>query len=55
MENPVEPLVPDQAARWPWRMPRWATISEASVFLAFSIFFLVYGVTPLLRPRSKTG
>ncbi len=48
MENPVEPLVPDQAARRPWRMPRWAVISEAAVFLAFSIFFLVYGVTPIL-------
>ncbi len=29
-------------------MPRWATICEASVFLAFSIFCLVYGVTPIL-------
>ncbi len=29
-------------------MPRWATLCEASVFLAFSIFFLVYGVTPVL-------
>jgi 4-amino-4-deoxy-L-arabinose transferase-like glycosyltransferase len=29
-------------------MPRWTTISEAAVFLAFSIFFLVYGVTPIL-------
>jgi len=29
-------------------MPRWATICEASVFLAFSVFFLVYGVTPAL-------
>jgi len=48
MENPVEPLVPDRAARRPWRMPRWTTISEAAVFLAFSIFFLVYGVTPIL-------
>jgi 4-amino-4-deoxy-L-arabinose transferase-like glycosyltransferase len=48
MENPVEPLVPDRAARRPWRMPRWATISEAAVFLAFSVFFLVYGVTPIL-------
>jgi len=48
MENPVEPLVPDRAARRPWRMPRWATISEAAVFLAFSIFFLVYGVTPIM-------
>ncbi|MGD1105910.1 MAG: glycosyltransferase family 39 protein [Terracidiphilus sp.] len=44
----MEPLVPDRAARRPWRMPRWTTISEAAVFLAFSIFFLVYGVTPIL-------
>ena len=29
-------------------MPRWATITEAAVFLAFSVFFIVYGVTPLL-------
>ena len=29
-------------------MPRWSTICEASVFLAFSVFFLVYGVTPVL-------
>ncbi len=29
-------------------MPRWPTISEASVFLIFTVFFLIYGVTPLL-------
>jgi 4-amino-4-deoxy-L-arabinose transferase-like glycosyltransferase len=29
-------------------MPRWATISEASIFVAFTVFFLVYGVTPAL-------
>ncbi|MGA2570675.1 MAG: glycosyltransferase family 39 protein [Terracidiphilus sp.] len=29
-------------------MPRWATVCEASVFLAFTILFLVYGVTPYL-------
>ena len=29
-------------------MPRRATIYEAAVFLAFSVFFLVYGVTPFL-------
>lgn len=48
MENSVEPLVPDKAARRPWGMPRGATIYEAAVFLVFSIFFLVYGVTPIL-------
>src|SRR6202453_1697749 len=51
MENPVEPPeppVPDQPARRRWRMPSWAIISEASVFVAFSVFFLLYGVTPYL-------
>ena len=28
-------------------MPRWATVCEAVVFLAFAVFFLVYGVTPI--------
>jgi 4-amino-4-deoxy-L-arabinose transferase-like glycosyltransferase len=29
-------------------MPSWATVAEASVFLAFTVFFLLYGLTPLL-------
>jgi 4-amino-4-deoxy-L-arabinose transferase-like glycosyltransferase len=29
-------------------MPRWFTICEATVFLAFTVFFLVYGLTPVL-------
>jgi hypothetical protein len=48
MEISVEPPVPDKAARRRWRMPSWAIISEASVFLAFSVFFLGYGLTPFL-------
>src|SRR5277367_2074250 len=48
MENSVEPPAPDKAARRPRRMPSWAIISEASVFIAFSVFFLGYGVTPFL-------
>jgi 4-amino-4-deoxy-L-arabinose transferase-like glycosyltransferase len=48
MENLKEPPVPEKAARRPWRMPRWATLSEAAIFLGFSVFFIVYGVTPLL-------
>jgi len=45
--DPVEPG--SQAPRnWRQRLPRWATVSEASVFLAFAIFFLIYGLTPLL-------
>ncbi len=48
MENPVESSGPDRPALRRWSMPRWSTLCEASVFLAFTIFFLVYGVTPLL-------
>ncbi len=33
---------------WRERLPSWATVSEAGVFLAFTVFFLLYGVTPLL-------
>ena len=29
-------------------MPRWPIVIEATIFLAFSIFFLFYGLTPLL-------
>jgi 4-amino-4-deoxy-L-arabinose transferase-like glycosyltransferase len=48
MENSVEPPVPEKAARRQWCMPRRPTIIEAAVFLASSVFFLVYGVTPFL-------
>ncbi|HEX8810684.1 MAG TPA: glycosyltransferase family 39 protein [Terracidiphilus sp.] len=30
------------------RLPSWSTVAEASVFLVFSVFFLLYGVTPIL-------
>jgi 4-amino-4-deoxy-L-arabinose transferase-like glycosyltransferase len=29
-------------------MPRWPILIEAAIFLAFTIFFLAYGLTPLL-------
>ena len=29
------------------RLPRWATVCEGAVFLAFTLFFLFYGQTPL--------
>ncbi len=29
-------------------MPRWSIVCEASIFLAFTIFFLLYGLTPVL-------
>jgi 4-amino-4-deoxy-L-arabinose transferase-like glycosyltransferase len=30
------------------RLPGWATVSEAAVFTLFAVFFISYGVTPLL-------
>jgi len=40
--------VPDSPKRWLSRLPRWATFSEVAVFLAFTVYFLVYGLTPML-------
>ena len=48
MGNFAEPPAPEQVAPWPPRMPRWATVGEVAIFLAFSIFFLLYGLTPIL-------
>jgi 4-amino-4-deoxy-L-arabinose transferase-like glycosyltransferase len=48
MGNPVEPSAPDRSAGRRWRMPRGSTLIEAAIFLAFTIFFLVYGLTPVL-------
>ncbi len=30
------------------KLPNWATVCEATVFVAFAVFFILYGVTPLL-------
>ena len=48
MENPVEPSGPHLPAPPRTRLFRRANIIEASVFLAFTVFFLAYGLTPLL-------
>jgi len=39
---------PDLSQGWRIRLPRWATVGEASVFLAFVLFFLLYGQIPLV-------
>lgn len=39
---------PEPPRSWRERLPSWPTIAEASVFLGFAIFFLLYGLTPLL-------
>ena len=38
----------ESPAGWRKRLPSWATACEAAVFLAFSVFFIIYGQTPLL-------
>jgi 4-amino-4-deoxy-L-arabinose transferase-like glycosyltransferase len=43
-----EPSAPETPPGWRIRLPRWATVREASVFLAFVLFFLLYGQTPLV-------
>jgi 4-amino-4-deoxy-L-arabinose transferase-like glycosyltransferase len=48
MENPLEPSASHQPAGARWRMPRWSILCEAAIFLAFTIFFLFYGLTPVL-------
>lgn len=48
MDQTLESLSPDAPKSLRERLPSWATISEVSVFLAFTIFFLFYGVTPIL-------
>jgi 4-amino-4-deoxy-L-arabinose transferase-like glycosyltransferase len=48
VENILEPSAPSSPPHWRKRLPRWATVAEVSVFLAFAVFFLLYGVTPYL-------
>ena len=48
VETTLEPPAPELHANRRKRLPPWATVREAAVFLAFTVFFLVYGLTPLL-------
>jgi 4-amino-4-deoxy-L-arabinose transferase-like glycosyltransferase len=48
MENSVEQPVADPPAPPHWSLPRGTTVVEVLVFLAFSVFFLLYGLTPIL-------
>ena len=48
VENLLEtpgPVSPERRRR---RLPKWATVCEAAVFLIFAVFFLTYGETPFL-------
>lgn len=48
METAPQPSAPAGPETWRKRLPRWATVAEASVFLLSAVFFLAYGLTPLL-------
>ena len=48
METTLEPPVPDSPKSWRSRPPTWSTVREVAVFLFFTVFFLFYGLTPLL-------
>jgi 4-amino-4-deoxy-L-arabinose transferase-like glycosyltransferase len=47
VETIQEPSALQSPLGWRRRLPRWATVCEASVFLVFTLFFLFYGQTPL--------
>jgi Dolichyl-phosphate-mannose-protein mannosyltransferase len=48
VEKTLEPSAPDLVESPRRRRPSWATVREVAVFLAFTILFLSYGLTPLL-------
>ncbi|MGO9317400.1 MAG: ArnT family glycosyltransferase [Terracidiphilus sp.] len=48
MDTFQEPSASDSPQGWRRRLPRWATVGEASVFLTFVLFFLLYGQIPLV-------
>jgi hypothetical protein len=47
METSLEPPAPDSVKTRQRRLPSWASVREVSAFLAFSIFFLLYGLVPV--------
>ena len=47
VETIQEPSAPDSPQGWRMRLPRWGTVCEGAVFLCFTLFFLLYGQTPL--------
>jgi 4-amino-4-deoxy-L-arabinose transferase-like glycosyltransferase len=46
METTLESSAPDSHENFRKRLPSWATVCEATVFLLFTVFFLAYGLTP---------
>ncbi len=48
METQLNPVAQDSPEGRRLRLPTWATFCEATVFVVFSAFFILYGVVPLL-------
>ena len=48
METTLESSATESPERPRKRLPSWAAVRELTVFLLFTVFFLVYGLTPLL-------
>jgi len=46
VETQLEPSASDSPKGFRKWLPAWASVAEASVFLLFAVFFLLYGVTP---------
>jgi 4-amino-4-deoxy-L-arabinose transferase-like glycosyltransferase len=46
LEPFLKPPDPDSPDELHWRLPRWSGVCEVATFLIFTVFFLVYGVTP---------
>jgi len=48
VETNLETSAPELHQNWRQRLPHWATVREVTIFLIFTVFFLLYGLTPLL-------
>jgi len=48
VDSRLKPSAPERHKPWRGRLPRWPLVCEASVFLGSAVFFLAYGLTPLL-------
>ena len=47
VETELEPVKPEPHDSPRMRLPSWAIVCEAAVFVVFSVFFILYGVAPL--------
>jgi 4-amino-4-deoxy-L-arabinose transferase-like glycosyltransferase len=48
VETHLESSVPAPPGQYRKRLPGWGTVCEAAVLTLFAVFFIIYGVTPLL-------